>query len=109
MKCGTCGESLKKNSKFCSTCGAEINYEASTNPRFARPPEKYQGPKRMYRSRSDRMIAGVCGGLGEYFEVDANLIRVIWALSILGAGFGILAYLIMVVIIPESPLDPWSE
>jgi phage shock protein C len=58
--------------------------------------------KRLYRSRNDRIIAGVCGGLGEYFDVDPNIIRIIWLLVGL-TGTGIIAYILAWVIIPEEP------
>lgn len=108
MKCGTCGANIKDNSRFCSSCGTAIEYE-EPKPRFSRPPEKYSGPKKLYRSRSDRWVAGVCGGLGNYFNVDSNLIRLIWVLFTLAGGAGLLAYIIFVIVIPESPYDPWSE
>lgn len=61
--------------------------------------------KRLYRSRKERMIAGVCGGLAEYLNTDPTLIRVIFALlTLFTAGFGgVLAYLVLVFIIPEEP------
>ena len=58
--------------------------------------------KKLYRSATDKKIAGVCGGLAKYLNVDATIIRVIWALIALG-GAGILAYLICALIIPEEP------
>jgi phage shock protein PspC (stress-responsive transcriptional regulator) len=58
--------------------------------------------KRLYRSRKDRIIAGVCGGIGEYFEVDPNIIRIIWLLVGL-TGTGIVAYILAWIIIPEEP------
>ena len=108
MKCSSCGTTLKGDSKFCMNCGAEIG-SSDANVRFSRPPEQYAGPKKLYRSRSDRMIAGVCGGLGDYFDMDSNLIRVILVLFTAMGGAGLLFYLIMIVVIPESPYDPWSE
>lgn len=61
--------------------------------------------KRLYRSRKNRVIAGVCGGLGEYFEVDPVLIRVVFiALTFLN-GAGIILYLILAVIIPKEPVS----
>ena len=60
--------------------------------------------KRLYRSHSDRMIAGVCGGLGEYLNIDPTLIRLALALlTILGGGSGILIYFIAWLVIPEAP------
>jgi phage shock protein PspC (stress-responsive transcriptional regulator) len=59
--------------------------------------------KRLYRSRKDRKIAGVCGGLAEYFNVDPVLIRILWVVLVLGAGTGILAYILFWLIVPEAP------
>ncbi|MDZ4723592.1 MAG: PspC domain-containing protein [candidate division Zixibacteria bacterium] len=59
--------------------------------------------KRMYRSATDKKIAGLCGGLGDYFDIDPTIIRIIWLASVLGAGFGLLAYLIGWVVIPVEP------
>ena len=58
--------------------------------------------KKLYRSKDNRMIFGVCGGLGEYFEIDPTLVRLAWLLFALW-GAGILAYLIAWIIIPEEP------
>jgi phage shock protein C len=60
--------------------------------------------KRLYRSRKNRMIAGVCGGLGEYFNIDPTLIRLAFVAAVLfGVGGGVLAYLIMMILVPEEP------
>lgn len=59
--------------------------------------------KKLYRSRRDRVFAGVCGGIGEYFDIDSSLVRILWVLLILGPGTGLLAYIICAIIIPESP------
>ncbi len=59
--------------------------------------------KRLYRSRSDKMIGGVCGGLGEYFDVDPTIIRVLWVAVTLFGGAGVIAYLILWVIVPQEP------
>ena len=56
--------------------------------------------KKLYRSR-ERVIAGVCSGIGEYFDVDPVLVRVIWIVLIFAAGGGIIAYLLAWIIIPE--------
>ena len=59
-------------------------------------------PKRLYRSVRDRMLLGVCGGIGEYFNIDATIIRVVWA--VVGCtGAGILAYFVAAVIMPQNP------
>ena len=61
--------------------------------------------KKLYRSVSDKKLAGVCGGIAEYFGLDATLIRVGWALVSLFAGAGILAYIVCALIIPEKPAN----
>ena len=58
--------------------------------------------KKLYRSANDKKIAGVCGGLAKYLNIDVTVIRVIWALIALG-GAGILAYIVCALIIPEEP------
>lgn len=57
--------------------------------------------KTLYRSRSNKMIAGVCGGIGEYFNIDPTIIRILWVLCSF-SGIGILAYFVAVIIIPEE-------
>lgn len=61
-------------------------------------------PRRLYRSREDYWIAGVCGGLGAYFEVDSNLVRLAFVLLAAWNGLGVLLYLVTVLIVPEEPL-----
>ena len=58
--------------------------------------------KRLYRSKKERIIAGVCGGLGEYFGIDPTIVRIIWVLLGLMGGSGIIAYIIAWIIIPEE-------
>lgn len=60
--------------------------------------------KKLYLSNSDKKISGVCGGIGEYFDKDPTLVRILFILLILFSfGFGILAYLVMWLIIPKKP------
>ena len=59
--------------------------------------------KKLYRSMENRKIAGVCGGLGEYFDIDPVIIRVAWILFLLAGGTGILAYILAWIIIPDQP------
>ncbi len=59
--------------------------------------------KKLYLSRFDKKVFGVCGGLAEYFDVDSTLIRIIWLALILVGGSGLLLYFICSLVIPESP------
>ena len=61
--------------------------------------------KKFYRSRTDRVIWGVCGGLGEYFKVDPTLIRILFVLLSFGSGVGIILYIILALISPNNPKD----
>ena len=59
--------------------------------------------KKLYRSTSDRMLTGVCGGVAEYFNIDSTIIRAIWAVASLFAFAGVLAYIVCAFVIPEKP------
>jgi phage shock protein C len=56
--------------------------------------------RRLYRSTQDRMIGGVCGGLGDYFNIDATLVRLAFVIVTLLGGAGVLAYIIMWIVMP---------
>ncbi len=57
--------------------------------------------KRLYKSSTNKILAGVCGGIGEYFDVDPVLVRVVWVISAFFGGAGILAYIIAAIVIPS--------
>lgn len=61
--------------------------------------------KRLYKSRSNRMICGVCGGIAEYLKLDPTVIRLLFALFCFLGGSGIVVYIIAAIIIPEEPID----
>jgi len=63
------------------------------------------GTKKLRRSKDDRWLAGVCGGIGEYFNVDGVLIRVLFVLFGLFVGWGIIFYIILWIIMPEAVDD----
>ncbi len=65
--------------------------------------------KRLYRSRTDSTIGGVCGGLGEYFGIDPTFVRIITVLLIFVDGIGLLGYLIAWIVIPHRPLEAATE
>ncbi|MCC7555984.1 MAG: PspC domain-containing protein [Methanoculleus marisnigri] len=71
--------------------------------------------KKLTRSTSDRWIAGICGGIGEYLEIDPNVIRMIWVvLSVLTTVFpGVLIYILLWIILPEQgqvrPVEATAE
>ncbi len=59
--------------------------------------------QRLYRSRKDRMIGGVCGGLANFFNIDPTIVRLIFVLLFLTGSAGFWIYLILLVVIPEEP------
>lgn len=65
------------------------------------------GQKKLYRSTTNRVFAGVCGGFAEYLNIDATILRVLWVLFVIFTGFfpGVLAYIIAIFIIPEPFRD----
>ncbi len=58
--------------------------------------------KKLYRSKRQSVIAGVCGGLAEYFDIDVTIIRLIWAVAFFMGGVGLLAYIVAAIIIPKN-------
>jgi phage shock protein C len=92
MFCARCGNEMADSSSFCSSCGAQHS------PRTSH--------KRLTLSATDKKLAGVCGGLAEYLDVDATVVRLIWvALSVVPGGFvgGAIAYVLAWIIIPKAP------
>ncbi|EAF4461780.1 TPA: PspC domain-containing protein [Listeria monocytogenes] len=65
--------------------------------------------RKLYKSSSQKMIAGVCGGLAEYFGIEVTIIRLLWAGAVLFFGTGILLYIIAAIIIPKAtPESEWE-
>lgn len=63
--------------------------------------------KRLYLSDTNKMIGGVCGGIGEYFDIDPTVIRVAWVILAVMGGAGLIAYILAWIIIPRRPrLEP---
>ncbi len=103
MFCTQCGVQLGDTEpNFCPSCGHQLH---SPRPGFATP-------RRLTRSRRDRKISGVCGGIAEYMNVDPTLIRLLAVISFF-CGAGLLAYIVAWIIIPNEPYPaaathPWS-
>src|ERR1700724_2167846 len=89
MYCNYCGKVIQDNASLCAYCGKRV---AGTIAR-----------ERLVRPRQGRKVGGVCLGFAEYFDLDVTLIRIAWVLCVLG-GFGILAYIVAWVVMPDEPL-----
>lgn len=61
--------------------------------------------KRLYKSRNNKMISGVCAGIADYFNIDPSIVRVLWAVLALAAGTGVLAYIACAIILPEGDTE----
>ena len=83
-------------------------YFCARNPRFNLIKSKLRtmNNKKLYRSMADKKLCGVCGGLGEYFEVDPTLIRLLWVIFTFCGGAGLLAYIICAIIVPQQKQLP---
>jgi phage shock protein PspC (stress-responsive transcriptional regulator) len=98
MICPSCQKEIADNSRFCYLCGVRLMEQPQPQ---AQPAPEF-GPRRLYRSATDRKLGGVCGGIGEYFEVDPTILRVLFFLGMV-TGFGIVAYLVAWIVIPLGP------
>jgi phage shock protein C len=98
MICTNCRRDIADYSNFCCFCGMRQNVSS------ARPPHAF---KRLMRSSIDRKIAGVCGGIAEYLEIDSTLVRLIWVLLIFvpfPVGPAFIGYLVGWLVMPQAPL-----
>ena len=59
---------------------------------------------KLYRSQTNRMVGGVCGGLGEHFGIDPTLVRLLFVFLTLLGGHGLLIYLVFLIVVPNAPL-----
>jgi phage shock protein C len=62
--------------------------------------------QKLYRTRDERMLAGVCGGLAQFFSIDPTIVRLIFVVLALMGSTGLLIYIIMWIVVPEEPLGP---
>ena len=99
MFCTQCGQSMDEKANFCPSCGATVTSTA------ARPAATQRVEKKLLRPREDKWIAGVCLAFANYFEIDITLVRLLWVITIIFAGTGLLAYLICWMIIPREPIE----
>lgn len=59
--------------------------------------------KRLYKSKTDKKLSGVCSGIAEYFDIDPTIVRLIWVAAIFCGGGGVIAYIVAMLVIPAKP------
>ncbi len=102
MYCIHCGKPLEDGANYCSACGRA----RSTNPSSAS--ESHDG-RSFRRIREGKKIAGVCGGVARYFDLDVTLVRILWILfSICPPIPGLVAYIVCWIAMPQDPLPSSS-
>lgn len=99
MFCTQCGQSMDDKANFCPNCGATVASGGA-----ARPTAMPRVERKLLRPREDKWIAGVCMAFANYFEIDITLVRLLWVVTIIFAGTGVLAYIICWAIIPREPI-----
>jgi phage shock protein C len=97
MYCCNCGRKLEDQARFCSECGTpRPAVQPPADRAYARPP---------FNRVRDGKIAGVCGGVARYFDLDVTLVRVIWVFAAIFPPVpGIVAYLVCCIVMPMDPL-----
>jgi phage shock protein C len=89
MYCNYCGKVIQDDANHCAYCGKRVGGVAAR--------------QRLIRPRAGRRIAGVCAGIAEYCDLDVTVVRLVWLITALMTGIGLLTYPIAWIVIPEEP------
>jgi phage shock protein C len=96
MYCCNCGRQMEDEARFCSACG-------TARPPVRPPMGDPNGRMALSRIRDGKKIAGVCGGIARYFDVDVTLIRIMFILVTVFTGIGAIAYPVCWIAMPQDP------
>lgn len=90
MYCNYCGKVIQDDAAVCAYCGIRVGASLARN--------------RLVRPRFGRKIGGVCLGFSEYFDIDVTLVRIVWLITAIMTGIGVIPYFIAWIVMPEEPL-----
>ena len=97
MYCGKCGKSYEGSVNYCCFCGAPTTVSPLAQ-------------KKLTRSRQNRKIAGVCGGFAEYFDMDPTVMRLLWVITAVFIGWGVIGYLVAwIEVVPVGQSAPLTQ
>jgi phage shock protein C len=110
MYCPNCGKDISKKDSFCVSCGSPVvvqvkekNEDTFTNSSAHAYPTASSDSNTLYRSKQDKMLAGVCAGLGKHFNLDIGLTRALFVLIFLfTSGTILIVYIVLALVIPEE-------
>jgi phage shock protein C len=106
MYCSSCGREIVNESNFCYLCGARQTSATAYTNAYPRP------HRRLERSVTDSKIAGVCGGLAEYWDMDSTMVRLVWVLLVIfPVPFvpAILGYLVAWIVVPKAEYPVYAQ
>jgi phage shock protein C len=89
MYCNYCGKVIQDDTNVCAYCGIRIGASLAR--------------RKLVRPRLGRKVAGVCLGFSECFDVDVTLVRIVWLITVLMTGLGLISYVIAWIVMPEEP------
>jgi phage shock protein C len=95
MYCSNCGKDIGEGAAYCPFCGSR---SGATSPLA-----KLSSKRPFARYSSDKKIAGVCGGVARYFDIDPTLVRAVWLLCVLLYGTGLIVYVVLWIVMPLDP------